>query len=156
MSARYDRDSAHLGPKGHLMAQGARVSAAVMFVRDLDTSVAFYQDVLALKVIDRSPTAALLGTGAGAQLVLRAMGGAAPHTLGTVGVQYVLWTAASREDLEQFERLLRQRSAFKERRGTEEVTVVEGRDPDDIVVLVIYPGPGEVPVHELPARIYAW
>jgi len=36
------------------------------------------------------------------------------------------------------------------------VTAVEGRDPDDIVVLIIYPGPNEAPLHELPVRIYGW
>jgi len=36
------------------------------------------------------------------------------------------------------------------------VTVIEGRDPDDLVVMVSHPGPGEVPLRELPARIYGW
>jgi catechol-2,3-dioxygenase len=138
------------------MAEGARLGAAVMFVRDLGTSVGFYQDVLALKVIDRSPTAALLGSDTGTHLILRAMGGAAPHTLGTLGVQYVVWSAASEEHLDQYERLLRKRSAFRERRRTENMTALEGRDPDDCVVMITYPGTEQVPLDELPARIYAW
>jgi len=35
-------------------------------------------------------------------------------------------------------------------------TVVEGRDPDGCPVLVAYPAPDQVPLRELPARIYAW
>lgn len=138
------------------MAQGVRLGAAVMFVRDLNASVGFYRDVLSLEVTDRSATAALLSSARGAQLVLRAMGGTASHTLGTLGVQYVVWTAASHEDLDQYERLLRRRSAFQVRRRTDELTTVEGRDPDDIGLLIIYPGPDKVPLRELPARIYAW
>ena len=138
------------------MTQGVRLGAAVMFVGDLDRSVSFYREVLALQVIDRSATAALLGNAEGAQLILRAMGGTASHTLGTLGVQYVVWAAASHEDLEQRERLLRGRSAFRERRSTDEVTVVEARDPDDMVVMILYPGPDKAPLRELPARIYAW
>ena len=42
------------------MAHGARLGSVVMFVQDLDRSVSFYADVLALEVADRSPTAALL------------------------------------------------------------------------------------------------
>ena len=138
------------------MAQGVRLDAAIMFVRDLSTSLSFYQDVLALEVIDSNATAALLGNDDGTQLILRAMGGSTPHTLGTLGVQYVAWTAASEADLDQCERLLKERSAFAERRTTENMTVVEGRDPDDIVVIITYPGTGKAPLHELPARIYAW
>jgi len=33
-------------------------------------------------------------------------------------------------------------------------TAVEGRDPDDIVVMITYPGPDQAPLHELPVRIY--
>ena len=81
------------------MAEGARLGSMVMFVHDLDRSVAFYADVLAMEVADRSPTAALLSSAGGAGLILRAMGGAAAHPLGSVGIPYVVWTAAGEEDL---------------------------------------------------------
>jgi len=42
------------------MTNGAQLGSAVMFVQQLDRSVSFYQDVLALQVADQSPTAALL------------------------------------------------------------------------------------------------
>lgn len=138
------------------MAQGARLGTVVMFVRDLDRSVDFYVDLLGLQVADRSPTAALLSNAMGTQLVLRAMGRAADRALGSVGVQYVTWTAAGKDDLARCERVLRERAAYRETRESGEVVVVEGRDPDDIVLIVAYPGPDEVPLHELPPRIYGW
>jgi hypothetical protein len=31
-----------------------------------------------------------------------------------------------------------------------------GHDPDGMVVMVIYPGPGQAPLREIPARSYGW
>jgi catechol 2,3-dioxygenase-like lactoylglutathione lyase family enzyme len=138
------------------MAQEARVGGVVMFVQDLDRSVNFYTDVLLLRVADRSPTAALLSNAGGASLILRAMGHQAPHPLGSVGVQYVVWAAAGEEDLAQAESVLAARGAHHETRSHEGVRLVEGRDPDGIPVLICYPGPDQRPLHELPARIYGW
>jgi catechol 2,3-dioxygenase-like lactoylglutathione lyase family enzyme len=138
------------------MAQGARLGSVVMFVQDLDRSVRFYTDVLTLDVADRSPTAALLRSTGGAQLILRAMGEGAAHALGSVGVQYVVWTAAGKEDLERSERVLKKRSAHRQTQSNAQVTVVEGRDPDDITVMISHPGPDQVPLHELSVRIYGW
>jgi len=138
------------------MAQGASLGSVVMFVQDLDRSVSFYTDVLALEVADRSPTAALLTSAGGAQLVLRAMGQGAAHALGSVGVQYVVWTAAGKEDLDRCERVLKNRSAHRQTHSIAAVTVVEGHDPDDIPVMIAFPGPDQAPAHELSARIYGW
>jgi catechol 2,3-dioxygenase-like lactoylglutathione lyase family enzyme len=138
------------------MAHGARVDSVVIFVHDLDRSVSFYTDVLALEVTDRSATAALLTSDGGTQLILRAMGSNAAHVLGGIGVQYVIWTAGDKDDLGRCERALRQRSAYRETRASGQATAVEGRDPDDIVVMITYPGPDQAPLHELPVRIYGW
>ena len=138
------------------MAQGVRVGSVIMFVQDLDRSVSFYGDVLALEVADRSPTAALLSSANGTSLILRAMGHMAPHPLGSVGVQYVAWTAAGEEDLARAGRALAAHGAHRETRHHEGVTLVEGRDPDSIPVLICYPGPDQRPLRKLPARIYGW
>ena len=37
------------------MTQGTRIGSVVMFVQDLNRSVSFYQELLALDVADRSP-----------------------------------------------------------------------------------------------------
>jgi catechol 2,3-dioxygenase-like lactoylglutathione lyase family enzyme len=138
------------------MADGVRLGSAVLFVQDLDRSVSFYTEVLALDEADRSTTAALLASADGTQLILRAMGSGAAHPLGSVGVQYVVWTAAGPADLDRAERALKNHSAHQESRSSAGVTVVEGRDPDDLPVLIAYPGPEQVPLHELPVRIYGW
>jgi catechol-2,3-dioxygenase len=138
------------------MTQGVLLGAAIIFVRDLDRSVTFYTEVLGLDVADRSSTAALLVNDAGAELVVRAMGDGAQRALGSVGYQYVVWTAASREDLGEFARRLRERSAYRDTREEEGVAAVEGHDPDDTPVVIVYRGPGQPPMRSLPSRIYAW
>ena len=137
------------------MTQGIRIGSVVMFVQDLERSVSFYTELLALDVADRSPTAALLTSIDGTQLILRAMGSGV-HSLGGVGVQYVIWTAPGKDDLDRIERVLKRRSAHLDTRSSGNTTAVEGRDPDNITVLVIHPGPEEEPLHKLPVRIYGW
>ncbi|HEY6276506.1 MAG TPA: VOC family protein [Streptosporangiaceae bacterium] len=138
------------------MADGVRLASAIMFVQDLDRSVQFYTELLALEVTDRSSTAALLSSPAGSHLILRAMGGHGGHALGNVGIQYVVWTAASRDDLGRCERVLKKHGAHRDTRTTGHTTAVEGLDPDNIVVLIAYPGPDEIPMRELPVRVYGW
>ena len=137
------------------MSGGARLGSAVLFVRDLNRSAGFYEEILELRVTDRSPTAVLL-TGDGAQLILRAVGGNAPHPLGAVGVQYVVWNASSADDLHRAEQALTQRQAHRVTRTSDGVTAVEGRDPDEIAVMITHPGPDEHPMTSLPSRIYGW
>jgi catechol-2,3-dioxygenase len=138
------------------MTEGIRLSGAVMFVRNLDRSVTFYRDLLGLQITDRSPTAALLVNDDGSQLVLRAFGQNATHSLGSIGPQYLTWTTATKDDLDRLAGMLRQHSAYRETRTDGEITVVEGRDPDDLTVMLVYSGPEMGPMPRLPARIYAW
>jgi len=138
------------------VAENVRLSAAVVFVRDLDRSLKFYTEVLGLAVVDRSPTAALLGEDGGPQLVLRAFGENATHPLGSLGVQYLIWMTDSRADLDRRTALLQQRSAFQERHTNGDAVTVEGRDPDDLVVMIGYRPPGQPALSGLPARVYAW
>jgi catechol 2,3-dioxygenase-like lactoylglutathione lyase family enzyme len=137
------------------MGLDARLGSVVMFVRELARSVDFYTGVLGLEVVDRSPTAALLSSPT-AQLVLRAMGENAAHPLGAVGLQYAVWTAASQAELDQSEQALKKLGSHRSTRSGDGQTVVEGRDPDDVVVMVCFPGPDEIPLRKLPARIYGW
>jgi catechol-2,3-dioxygenase len=138
------------------MAKGTRIGSVVMFVQQLDRSIRFYQDLLELQVIDQSPTAALLVSPGGSELILRAMGSAGAHPLGAIGVQYVIWTAADRDDLDRCERVLKERSAYRDTRGSDGIVVIEGHDPDDTVVMITYPGPEDRPLRHLPPRIYGW
>lgn len=138
------------------MALDARLGSVVMFVQQLDRSVAFYTELLRLEVTDRDATAALLLGAGGSQLILRSMGANAPRPLGAVGVQYVIWTAAGEDDLARCEQVLKHHGAYRETRSFEGAIAVEGRDPDDLVVMITYPGPDQLPEHHLPLRIYGW
>jgi catechol-2,3-dioxygenase len=138
------------------MAEGIRLRAAVIFVRDLDRSVPFYRELLDLEVVDSSPTAALLRSAGGWELVLRSFGQNAQRSLASIGVQYLSWSTASRADLDRRTEMLRQRSAYRETRTDEDITVVEGRDPDDLPIMIVHAGDDDGPMRELPARIYAW
>ncbi len=130
--------------------KGTRLSAAVMFVRNLDKSLSFYRELLGLEIADQSSTAARLDSADGWQLVLRAFGENAPHSLGTIGVQYLLWTTASKADLDACEAVLRRLSAYRETRSAgQDVSLVEGRDPDDLVVMLVYAADGKPPLREL-------
>jgi catechol-2,3-dioxygenase len=138
------------------MAEGVRLSAAVVFVRNLEKSISFYRELLGLDVADRSTTAALLSSPDGSQLVLRQFGSNAQHPLGSIGVQYLLWSASSKDDLDRRADILRRSSAYRETRKDEDVTVVEGRDPDDVPVMIMYGGGDQAMPGKLPTRIYAW
>ena len=133
-----------------------QLGAAVIFVRDLSRSVQFYTELLDLQVIDQSSTAALLSADEGPQLVLRQTGQNSSQALGGVGLQYLTWLTPDRADLDRRADLLRRRSAYRESRGDGGTVVVEGRDPDDLVVLLMYAGGGQPVMRQLPARIYAW
>jgi catechol 2,3-dioxygenase-like lactoylglutathione lyase family enzyme len=128
---------------------------AVIFVRDLHTSVRFYSSLLGLAVTDSSTTAAMLADPDGTHLVLRATGAQSSHALGAVGPQYLVWGLASREELERCEHALRDQGAFRERRTDGNLTTVEGHDPDDLVVMLAY-SPDAADPKELLARAYAW
>ena len=138
------------------MAEGVRLSAAIVFVRNLDRSVSFYRELLDLDVVDRSTTAALLAAAEGSQLVLRQFGNNAAHPLGSIGVQYLTWSTSSMDDLDRRAEILRRNSAYRETRTDDGATMVEGRDPDDVPVMLFYAGDNQPLMHKLPARIYAW
>lgn len=137
-------------------APGARLASAVMFVRDLDSSVSFYRELLGMTVTVADNTAALLVSADGFQLYVRSMGPNAAHALGGVGVQYVIWTAPDLEGLRRCERLLRDGGGHVRTRTADGFTLVEGRDPSDVPVVLTYPGPDQAMRHEIMARIYEW
>ncbi|CAG6391244.1 VOC family protein [Streptomyces cocklensis] len=147
-------------PDGHgrsAAGRGPKLASVVVFVRDLDRAVDFYQELLLMGVAVRTPTAALLVGTDDTQMYLRVMGSGGEHPLGAIGVQYVIWTADSQDDLHRCEELLKERAAHVASRETGDgVTVVEGRDPDGLPLVIAYPGPHGASQQEIMARIYAW
>jgi catechol 2,3-dioxygenase-like lactoylglutathione lyase family enzyme len=138
------------------MADEVHLSLATIYVSDLDTSVSFYTELLGLSVTDRDSTAALLASTTRSPLILRAMGSNATRAPGSLGVQYLVWAAATDKDLDRAEQMLKSHSAFVETRQADGYRVVEGRDPDGSTVLLAHPPPDQAPLQKLPARIYAW
>ena len=132
------------------------LETAVMFVSDLDRSVAFYAELLAWTIAVHELDAALLACPDGGQLYLRRRGPRAPHGLGHIGVQYLIWTAPSENELDRCERELTQRSGQVTRTIRDGFTMVEGRGPDHAPILIAYPGPDEAPRHQVMKRIYSW
>jgi catechol 2,3-dioxygenase-like lactoylglutathione lyase family enzyme len=133
-----------------------KLASAVMFVTELDRSVAFYSELLAWDVAVRDDPVALLASPDGFQLYLLGRGPNTPHPLGQVGIQYLLWTADDEDDLRRCERVLKAQSAQVTTQTGDGFTVVEGRGPDNVPVLVTYPGPDEAQRHRIKQRIYAW
>ena len=137
------------------MAEGIRLSAAVIFVRELQRSEEFYRQLLALDVEIASAEVVILLGPAGNRLVLRARAGAS-RMPGSVGVQYLIWAARDAEDLDRCEKLLKARGALVSTALDHGVTVLEGRDPDNIPVILIYPAGPASGMTWLPARLYAY
>ncbi|MFF5488653.1 VOC family protein [Streptomyces virginiae] len=134
--------------------RGPRLASVVVFVHDHDASADFYQELLNMEVTVRTATAALLVGRGGFQVYLRAVGPNAAHPVGHVGAQYVIWTADGPEDFQRCERVLRARSDHVHTREGEGFTLIEGRDPSGLPVLVAYPGPDEVARLEIITRYY--
>ena len=136
--------------------RGARLASAVMFVSELELSVAFYRQVLGMEVTVGRNSAALLVNAEGFQLYLRETSKRAQHALGGIGVQYVIWTAADIEDLRRCEQFLKDQSAHVGTHSADGFTLVEGRDPNGVPFVITYPGPDQAVRHEIMSRFYAW
>jgi len=149
-----------LAAEAELLAGQGRASlslaSAVMFVSDLDRAAAFYTELLAWTIAVHASDAALLTSPDGFQLYLRSRGPRAPHGLGHIGMQYLIWTAPSESELDRCERVLSRQSDQVTRSTLDEFTVIEGRGPDNCPILIAYPGPQEAPRHHVMQRIYRW
>lgn len=136
---------------------GPRLSTAVMFVHDLDASIAFYSDVLQMTVTVRQVTAALLVNAVSSQLYLRQMGERTPHPLGAIGVQYVIWTASSTDDLDRCERAMKEAGRRPvTRHVVDGITFIEGKDPSGVPVVITHPGPDRTARRAIMQRVYSW
>jgi catechol 2,3-dioxygenase-like lactoylglutathione lyase family enzyme len=136
---------------------GPRLSTAVMFVHDLDASVNFYSEVLHMTVTVREPAAALLVSVASFQLYLRQMGSRTPHPLGAIGVQYVIWTASSTDDLDRCERAMKEAGRRPvTRHVVDGITFIEGKDPSGVPVVITHPGPDRTARRAIMQRVYSW
>lgn len=143
-------------PSDHGLSHPLQLASAVMFVAELDRSVAFYREFLDWDVTVHNESVALLVSPDGYQLYLRTRGRRAQHPVGNIGVQYLVWTARDEADLERCEQVLRKYSTQVTRQTVDGFSLVEGHGPDHVPVMVTYPGPAQAPRHEILQRIYGW
>ncbi len=135
------------------IVHSVRLAAAIVFVSDLARSLSFYQPLLRHPITVRDPDAALLTGPNGSQLYLRQAGDRSTRRDG-FGVQWVAWTAGDAHDLDRCSDLLKEHGAYVSRDTSEGITVLEGRDPDGIPVIIVYPGAEHAPRHMIHARIH--
>jgi catechol 2,3-dioxygenase-like lactoylglutathione lyase family enzyme len=112
-------------------------------VGDLDRSLSFYRDVLALEVVWNDGALAILhGRRAPADsMVIREIGkAAARHHTGEAGVTRVLWRAGDPAELDGAEELLtRQQVPYRRHRDTE-VDGITMHDPDGLEIVLLWTG----------------
>lgn len=103
----------------------------------------------------RQQYSALLLVPGGFQIYLIAKGHRVEHPTGGIGHEFLMWATDSAEGLEHFERVLKDRGYYSDSHTSGGVRFVEGRDPDDIRVVVAYPSPEQLPRSVLDSRFYS-
>ncbi len=113
-----------------------RLNHAVLYVRDVAKSVAFYQEVLGFVVVHERPTSAFLRAAESENdhdLGLFAVRGNAPRGGGTaVGLYHLAWSVNTLPELATFEKRLTEASALV---GSSDHMVSKslyGKDPDGL------------------------
>jgi CBS domain-containing protein len=134
------------------VVRSVKLAGAVVFVSDLARSLSFYQALLRYPTTVRAADAVLLTGPDGSQLYLRQAGDRSMRR-GGFGVQWVAWTAGDADDLDRCGEVLKERGAYVSRGTSEGITLLEGRDPDGLPVIVVYPGAEHVPRHVIHDRI---
>jgi catechol 2,3-dioxygenase-like lactoylglutathione lyase family enzyme len=137
------------------MKHPARITSSVVFVADLGRSVEFYRDVFSCEVAIEAPGAALLLARGGFQIYLIARESRAGHPSGGIGLQYLIWTVDSAQDLDESRERLRSRGRHTDSFASGGVTFVASRDPDGIRILVAHPSPEELPRSIVDTHLYA-
>lgn len=127
------------------MGTTARVASCLMRVSNLDRSINFYSDVFACRVAIREPDAALLLTPDGFQIYLRLSESSASRGIGDVGVDQIVWSADSDEEMQRIEQRLRSQYPSTYVATRNGIRFVDGVDPDGIRVLITNPTPEQLP-----------
>lgn len=127
------------------MGTAARIASCLMRVSDLDSSMNFYCDVFECHVAIHEPDAALLLTPDGFQIYLRTQEASRTGGITDIGVEQIIWSASSEEELHRIERRLRTHYPSTYTNTLHGITFVEGIDPDDIRVLITFPTPQQLP-----------
>ena len=145
------------GVGGRPLAPTGIYSVAVQ-VRHLDRSLAFYRDLLGLRLQHQEGQMAQLhGYGDTApSLVLLEVGGHAPRLSGGSGLVRVAWRVDKQADLDLAEQLLQREGLTYQRRREEGLDIIDTRDPDRTHVLLVWLSPDGVADDRLPPRLHGW
>ena len=124
-------------------------------VGDLDRSLSFYRDVLALEVVWNDGALAVLHSHRvpADSLVIREIGNAARHKTGEAGVTRVLWRAGDPAELDSAEELLTRQQVPYRRHRDAEVDGITMRDPDGLEIVLLWIGE-KVPAAGPPSWLY--
>jgi catechol 2,3-dioxygenase-like lactoylglutathione lyase family enzyme len=127
-------------------------------VRDLDQSLAFYRDLLGLRLQQQvGEMAQLHGFGDTApSLVLLEVRGRGTRVSHAPGLVRVAWRVDKQADLDLAEQLLKQKGLTCVRRREEGLAILETRDPDLTHVLLVWLSDEVVADDRLPPRLYGW
>jgi catechol-2,3-dioxygenase len=130
-----------------------RLNHAVLYVRDVATSTAFYGDVLGFRVVNEFPGAAFLQAPDSANdhdLGLFQIGAAAAASeagRSTVGLYHLAWEVDTLDELERLAGRLRERRALVGASDHGTTKSLYARDPDGIEFEVVW----IIPAHLLTA-----
>ncbi|MGH8894928.1 MAG: VOC family protein [Actinomycetes bacterium] len=132
-----------------------RLNHAVLYVRDLERSVAFYGDVLGFEAVMRMPGAAFVqapGSTNDHDLGLFQIGAAAgPSAAGkaTVGLYHLAWEVETLADLSEVAAKLRERGALVGATDHSTTKALYAKDPDGLELEVSWLVPADLLTPEI-------
>jgi catechol-2,3-dioxygenase len=135
-----------------------RLNHAVLCVRDVERSVAFYSDLLGFRVVMGFPGAAFLqaeGSSNDHDLGLMEVGAAAgPSEAGraTVGLYHLAWEVDTLDELERIQRRLAEAGALVGASDHATTKAVYAKDPDGIELEVSWLLPADLITADVLAR----
>ncbi|MET4780907.1 VOC family protein [Glaciihabitans sp. UYNi722] len=136
------------------MSYRATVTSSVLFVTELKPSVDFYTRVLGCRATVQEADSALLLAPGGFQIYVIARGRRASHPLGAIGNQGLMWATETADELALFATALKNEGCYRDTRVVDGITFVEGRDPDDLRVVVANPSPIQAPRSVVAAQFF--
>lgn len=154
-----------------MSVQAVRLNHAVLFVSDLERSIAFYSDVLGMEVAAREPRAnaaflRLVRSGNHHDLGLFGVGARPPRPRGSIGLYHLAWQVDGIEDLEAARLLLAERDAYTGESSHGATKSIYGTDPDGNELEIMWMLPREAwgeyedtaPIErlDLPGEIRRW
>jgi catechol 2,3-dioxygenase-like lactoylglutathione lyase family enzyme len=136
------------------MSKGHHFTSLVLVVRDIEVSANFYQGLFGMDIVVRQADALMLEDSDGFHMFLRAMPGWR-RASARLGIQLCSWSFDSREELLRTGSWLAEHDALISKTEAEGIMVIEGRDPDNNPLMLIYPVAHKHPPSLLD-RVYAY